>query len=237
MHVPSSSATGCSGQAEQCCLVPFFCPLRQERSPGGLPEETAVKLFSQMLNAVKHVHNRGICYGDVKPANFLLKSTEPGDDGSSIGLQVKLADFGCSQEYSDEDFLTQRTGTPLYTAPEVYLGRYSEAADLWGMGMILYRMLSGEFPFRRNLDSLSPYIMMLSVLNDELSFEGACWEGVSREAQDLVFHLLQRCVDRRSTVSAALQHPWLRMHGCHDGAMATDIDPLPASAKDKIQPL
>ena len=173
-----------------------------------MQEEKAGALFSQMLNAVHQVHNHGICYGDIKPENFLLQSASPSSTGG-LGLQVKLADFGCSQEYSDDDFLTQRTGTPLYTAPEVYLGRYSQAADLWGMGMILYRMLSGVFPFCTNLDKLPPYAMMMSVLNDELSFEGKEWAEVSCEAKDLVFHLLQRCVDRRTTAAAALGHPWL----------------------------
>jgi len=173
---------------------------------GPVPEVAVRVLFRQMLETIAYIHEENICYSDVKPANFLLKTVDLAQD--PLGLEVKLADFGCSQELSDDDFLTARTGTPLYTAPEVYLGRYGLAADMWGLGIILYRMLSGVFPFRPNLDKVAPFSMMMSVLHDKVSFQGNVWSQVSPEARDLVCKLLHRSLEKRIGAQEALEHPW-----------------------------
>jgi len=173
--------------------------------PGPIPEPVAAALARQMVAALAEVHAHSVCYSDIKPANFLLKA-RPGE--SEFGIEVKLSDFGCSQDLTDEDFLTVRTGTPLYTAPEVFLGRYGLEADLWGLGVILYRMLAGVYPFRPNLDTVKPSAMMMSVLHDPLRLDAPAWERVSPEAKDLVGAMLARCVRKRVTAGEALAHPW-----------------------------
>lgn len=174
--------------------------------PGPIPEPVAMSLARQMLAVLQQAHERSICYSDIKPANFLIKARP---DGGEFGIEVKLTDFGCSQDLSDDDFLTARTGTPLYTAPEVFLGRYGLAADIWGVGMILYRMLAGEFPFRPNLETAKPFAMMMSVLHDPLRLDTPAWEQVSEEAKHLVRGMMARCVDKRLTAAQALAHPAL----------------------------
>ena len=136
-------------------------------------------------------------------------------------MEVKLADFGCSQDCNSSMVLTKKTGTPLYTAPEVYLGRYSQAADMWGLGMILYRMVSGVYPFRHNLDALPAHSMMNAVMTFELSFDDEAFCDVSPEAQDLLRSLLSRRTDRRMTAEEALQHPWLSTDDSND---LTDLE-------------
>lgn len=194
---------------------------------GPIPESVVSALAFQMINVLANVNRSGICYSDIKPANFLLKSTGT-PNGNGVGLEIKLADFGCSQEYSDEEFLTSRTGTPLYTAPEVYLGRYGVAADIWGLGMILFRMLSGQWPFRSNLNRISPSTMILAIMNDELSFEDEVWNGISNQARDLVARMLQRQVGRRITAEEAARHPWFVMHNQSNAQVTSNIEPFPS---------
>ena len=72
--------------------------------------------------------------------------------------EVKILDFNVSKLIEDGHLksaepkwrysMFTKTGTPLYSAPEIHSGpRYTEAVDLWGAGTILYTMLCGEVPF------------------------------------------------------------------------------------------
>lgn len=181
---------------------------------GPIPEPVVASYARQMLETLQHVHANRICYSDVKPANFLINASAV---TGNHGAEVKLSDFGCSQDLSGDDFLTLRTGTPLYTAPEVFLGRYGLEADIWGVGVIVFRMLCGVYPFRSDLDEVRPSTMMMSILHDELRFSGTPGsQCISKEAKDLLSSMLTRCTAKRITAEAALQHPWLsQQHATH----------------------
>ena len=79
------------------------------------------------------------CYADLKPENVLLDAD----------LNVKIADFGLSNEIKDGDFLKTSCGSPNYAAPEVIRGGLytGPEIDVWSCGVILYVMLCGRLPF------------------------------------------------------------------------------------------
>lgn len=96
--------------------------------------------FSQLCEALDHAHGQGILHRDVKPDNALVAS-----DGS-----VKLFDFGLAriadQGFGDQSLLL---GTPFFMAPEQLTGgKVDHRADVYALGVLLYRMLAGELPFR-----------------------------------------------------------------------------------------
>ncbi len=96
--------------------------------------------FSQLCEALDHAHGQGILHRDVKPDNALVAN-----DGS-----VKLFDFGLAriadQGFGDQSLLL---GTPFYMAPEQLTGgKVDHRADVYALGVLLYRMLAGELPFR-----------------------------------------------------------------------------------------
>ena len=93
-----------------------------------------------------------VVHGDVKPANFMLQQRfrEPLrslEHGAVQGSWLKAVDFGCSQSYRNKAQLSRRTGTPVYMAPEVFKRDYLEASDMWSLGMMMYQLLTGRFPF------------------------------------------------------------------------------------------
>ena len=96
-------------------------------------------IVEQIVSALDEAHAKGIVHRDIKPANILLK--ENGD--------VKIADFGIARIASSE--LTQDyryLGTPSYMAPEQIQGRAPDGrADLFSLGVLCYRLLSGRKPF------------------------------------------------------------------------------------------
>jgi serine/threonine protein kinase len=90
-----------------------------------------------------------------------------------------------------------KTGTPLYTAPEMQLAvKYNENVDLWGAGTILYTLLMGEVPFTDTQIAT----LMRKVSLAQYPREGPLWEALTPEARDLISGLL--CADPKKRLSA-----------------------------------
>lgn len=126
-----------------------------ERLRGGpLAPRQAAHLVEKLADAVHYAHGQGIIHRDLKPANILLQSSEPGSN-SAVDLEFatpKITDFGLAKSLTGND-LTRTgdiLGTPSYMAPELTLGKQgavTAAVDVYGLGAILYEVLSGRPPF------------------------------------------------------------------------------------------
>jgi eukaryotic-like serine/threonine-protein kinase len=107
---------------------------------GALAPPQAAHLAMQVLDALSHAHRAGVVHRDLKPANLMI---------TELGI-VKVMDFGIARVLGTEHF-TQggyMMGTPAYMAPEQVLGGEVDGrADLYAVGVVLYRLLSGQLPF------------------------------------------------------------------------------------------
>jgi serine/threonine-protein kinase len=120
------------------------------RQRGTLPRAEAVDLCIEILDALTAVHAKGVIHRDLKPGNIMLV-TQPG--GSRI---VKVLDFGICrlQDQTQSALNLTRTGsvfgTPRYMSPEQAKGNkeIDHRADLYSVGVILYRCITGGFPFQ-----------------------------------------------------------------------------------------
>lgn len=115
---------------------------------GKLPLETAVSIGQQLCRALAVAHAAGVTHRDMKPENVFLVGEDPRRPS------VKLLDFGLARlEGTDADSLTQAgtiMGTPSYMAPEQAKGsRVDGRADVYAVGAILYRALTGQRPYER----------------------------------------------------------------------------------------
>ncbi|KAF4109263.1 hypothetical protein G5714_010336 [Onychostoma macrolepis] len=107
---------------------------------GRLDESLAKKVLLQLITALKHCESRGVLHRDVKPENLLI-STESHD--------IKLLDFGCGDLLKDSAY-KHFAGTLQYAPPEWFRQHRYHAgpATVWSVGVMLYNILCGCFPFR-----------------------------------------------------------------------------------------
>lgn len=132
-----------------------------ERHPGPMPPRAAARVVLSLAGAVAHSHGFCILHRDIKPANVLLVPAESGVlpaegvPNAGAGLDVKLADFGLGKltdagtaaEGSDLTRAGVRLGTPAWMAPEQAeraFGPVGPATDIYGLGLLLDRLLTGR---------------------------------------------------------------------------------------------
>ena len=121
----------------------------------------ALHIAIQVLRALSHAHSKRVVHRDLKPSNLFLTPT-----GEDMDF-VKVLDFGLAKYFADSDadaasrpvgqaefdVTGQRQvvcGTPSYMAPEQWRGRIDARTDIYGLGIILYRMITGQLPFTGN---------------------------------------------------------------------------------------
>ena len=93
------------------------------------------------MYGLNYLHASNISHRDIKPENFLLLNK---DDPNSI----KMIDFGlCNMLKTEEEVMSATIGSPFYVSAEVLNGKYKMSCDLWSMGVMMYAMLAGRYPF------------------------------------------------------------------------------------------
>ncbi len=118
------------------------------RNHGGpLPKDRVLDLMIQVLDAMEYAHAQGVVHRDLKPKNLMMRP-----DG-----QVQVTDFGVAWLAGGEETQagTAMVGTAPYMAPELYTGLRSvdQRADIYALGMTLYKLLVGQLPFPPGMTS------------------------------------------------------------------------------------
>ena len=160
---------------------------------GKCDEKEACSIIHKILLGLNHVHSVGVIHRDIKPENIMVDETgEP-----------KIIDFGLSKDtviHGEAD--TRIVGSKIFMAPEIFEGfPHTLACDIWSLGVILFMMLSGQYPFNmRNLEK--------DIVESPVLFLGPSWDSVSQTGKSLILGMLAKDSGARLTARQALAHPW-----------------------------
>ncbi|GIJ62930.1 serine/threonine-protein kinase [Virgisporangium aurantiacum] len=152
------------------------------RQRGSLPAAEAAELLAQVADGLAAAHGKAVVHRDLKPDNVLLA---PRMDG---GIRLRLTDFGIARVLDGPRMTTSGAvlGTPNYMAPEVIEGSpATPAADVYGLGIMLYELLAGRPPF--DGDGVDTAILVRHTRATALPLAGMA---------PRVWALIEACLDR-----------------------------------------
>ena len=167
-----------------------------KRKPNSRLEEfEANKFFQEILMALDYCHSKGITHRDIKLENILLDTTQK---------RIKLIDFGFATCFSNLKKVKLFCGTPSYMAPEIFTNKeYSgPPVDIWAAGVLLFVLLTGNFPFKGNNDSE----LFKNILKGHIVYP----EYVSTAAKQFISKMLKNDPQSRPKIKDLLKDGWFR---------------------------
>jgi len=187
------------GEIDGC---PYLCmefidgpSLAQRLADGPLPSKVAGQYVATMARAIQHAHKHSVLHRDLKPSNILLDAED----------RPHITDFGLAKRL-DLDSGQTRTGailgTPSYMAPEQAGGQkqITGAVDIYGLGAVLYELLTGRPPFRAE----SPLDTILQVIDRDPAPPRLLNPNVPRDLETICLKCLEKDPRRRYASAEAL---------------------------------
>ncbi|KAL4448802.1 hypothetical protein ABPG74_012891 [Tetrahymena malaccensis] len=167
---------------------------------GHFTEEQAKVYFKQIVDAMNYCHKNKLIHRDLKLENLLLVS-ENSD-------QIKVVDFGIAGVASKQSVENIDAGSLRYMAPEVLNGKTKQitpAIDVWAMGVILYMMIVGEFPFNGPNNN----IIMEKITEGVYEIPKDIKKKLSKECLDVIEKTLQVDPTNRISTVDLMNHPFI----------------------------
>lgn len=161
-------------------------------------EKHARYYLKQLMEGLRYLKSRNIIHRDLKPQNLLLTDNKK---------TLKISDFGFAKKLSSEESMAETMcGTPYYMAPEImHNKKYQSKADLWSVGIIMYEMLYGKYPYGK--DITGPYDLRDKIDSIVIDYPSMS-EALSDDALDLLKNLLQKDPGNRISWEEYFIHPW-----------------------------
>ncbi|KAK6181214.1 hypothetical protein SNE40_009117 [Patella caerulea] len=177
---------------------------------GRMKEKEARAKFRQIVSSVQYCHQKHIVHRDLKAENLLL-------DGD---MNIKIADFGFSNEFVPGNKLDTFCGSPPYAAPELFQGKKYDGpeVDVWSLGVILYTLVSGSLPFDgQNLKELREKVLRGKY---RIPFY------MSTDCENLLKKFLILNPLKRASLETIMRDKWMNV-GYDDDELKPHIEPQP----------
>jgi serine/threonine protein kinase len=163
--------------------------------------ENAANIILQIVDALKYCHRHNIIHRDLKLENILIDKK----------LRIRLTDFGlCAIKERESQYFFDEVGTARYTSPELLDGGgYNESVDVWGIGIILFILLTGKYPF----DGSKRKSIFRRIRNKHIDYSRY---DLSRDEVHLLKRLLCKNPRYRIQLDDIPYHEWFKKHSDSD---------------------
>lgn len=181
----------------------------------GVPSQHLQCITFQIVQGLLHLHSKRLLHRDIKPENILINSKG----------QVKLTDFGIAKDLERTMAMAGTfLGTMTCISPERALGQeYSFESDVWSLGMVVYELASGSYPFSETSSFPALFDQLCEQPEPRLSPD-----AYPPDLCDFVARCLTRDVARRADTEALARHPFVTEGVEPVGSLAAWLASLPA---------
>lgn len=158
---------------------------------GVIPLPACQRVTKMMFQGAAWLHQNKLVHRDLKGDNYLQDVPEI----ENPDCRIYLSDFGTVENCELGQELSKRCGTRTYWSPEFYDRKYGLPVDIWALGVVIFGMVTGRFPFRDEKAVRTREIPAVGRLGDD--------------GQDLMLRMLDRNSKTRIAAHATLLHAWL----------------------------
>ncbi len=160
--------------------------LSKKIKSGLLKIDEAVEISVSVSKGLSAAHEKGIIHRDIKPANIFITDRN----------EVKILDFGLakSSAYTKITRMDSTKGTITYISPEQAQGKEAtHQSDIWSLGVVMYEMLTGQLPFKGDVDQ----VIIYSILDKEPEKITSLNPEIPLELENIVSKALEKNLDLR----------------------------------------
>ncbi|KAJ3091008.1 Map microtubule affinity-regulating kinase [Quaeritorhiza haematococci] len=173
---------------------------------GRMKEKEARRHFRQIVSAIDYCHALHVIHRDLKAENLLLDES----------MNVKIADFGFSNQFSPGQRLNTWCGSPPYAAPELFQGKeYSgPEVDIWSLGVVLYVLVCGALPFdgstlaKLRARVLAGKFKIPFYMSTEMKPDSSFYPLLALDCERLIKRMLVLDPTKRATLEQVKQDKW-----------------------------
>jgi len=156
-----------------------------------LDEKEVESVVIQLADVVAHAHDIGIIHRDIKPGNIMVKP-----DGA-----IKLLDFGAAKELKEKEMSNTVTGSRPFMSPEQIMGKSQRGSDVWALGVVMYVLYTGMFPFYHDVEK----VLMDMILEVPPSPPSKFNEELNPEIERIILKCLEKNPENRYPDARALK--------------------------------
>lgn len=160
-----------------------------------LEEKEVESVVIQLMDVVAHAHDLGVVHRDIKPGNIMVRP-----NGT-----IKLLDFGAAKELKEKEISATVTGSRPYMAPEQIMGKSQRRSDVWAIGVVMYVLYTGMFPFYHELEK----VLMDIILRIPPSPPSKFNEALDHKVERIIMKCLEKKPENRYPNARALKQDLL----------------------------